>query len=137
MASRTKLTPEITDKLCRAIRMGHDQRGCSIDSKHRKINVLQMEATGQGCQVRRVYRDLWDHIKKAEVECKAILLKRVHDAASGNQEIVERREVVRDGGIVEVVTVTTTEASTPVWQAAAWISGAEVARGVRPQPAAG
>jgi transposase len=118
MASRTKLTPEITDKLCRAIRMGITNEDAASMANIGRSTFYRWKQRGKAAKS-GAYRDFWDHIKRAEVECKAILLKRVHDAASGNQEIVETREVVRDGGVVEVIT--TTKRLPPAWQAAAWI----------------
>ena len=119
---RSKLTSEVVDKICNALRLGmtYDQAaelaGIGKSTFYRWKEKAEKAKEGK-------FREFWDSLKRAETEGEAVLLKDIHSTATGKHIRKKTKiEAITDPEGVEIGTKTTTTIEEGVvWQACAWI----------------
>lgn len=122
MARKRKLTPEVTKKFVKGLRLGlkvEDVCAVAGISTQTFYNWMNKAQAGGG----KPYIDFFEAVKKAEPASKAARVKAILAAAKGGQETTERKVVSRKSptGETEIIEQTViVRKAPPQWQAAAW-----------------
>jgi transposase-like protein len=117
MARPTKLTDELSETICKAIRLGLTIEQAARHAGITDRTLYRWKKQGQETK-KGAFCQFCQALQQAEIEAEMLHLQRMHYAAIGNYEQVEVRKVIKADGTVETTEIRKKQ---PQWKASAWI----------------
>ena len=98
MGRRSKLTPEVQEKICNYVRQGLTYEIAARAAGISESTFYRWRERGEKAR-RGKYREFWEALKKAEAEAEQVLVQRILDASNDTWQaaawILERRHPER------------------------------------------